>query len=867
MKQGGARKWMAAFLAVSLLLGLTACNKQEEDNTPSGTVYVPTYVPCDLDLDYARDNCCDGTYLYMVGSQETMVMRNSLGEIVRTLDDENLDWDSLNSEFEQGYYVDYLTDYQLYRVNLADGASEMLPDFVPPTIPEGAEGNASVNRMWLDTDGSLWVKENISSYVFDLPEDFDPTNDDRWNYRTDESDVTVLCRLDKNGKELSRIDITSLTESGEEENYTYLNGITACGGVIYALISSYDEEAETELMKITALDESKNVLFTLDCPEQSWGSLVQLPGGAVGYMGNRPKDTDSSTSSGGMRIATTSVMRTAASSVMIDSAASGGTSRYLQLIDPETKDWGTEYPLPYNCYSIYPGGGRFLFYYSINETVYGYNPETMQGEKLLTWSSADINSNYLQFYTFLEDGRILALSQNWGENGNRANYELALLTETDAAILPPKTTLTYASIYVSYSDRNKIIDFNKSSDTHRIEILDYSQFNTETDSSAGLTQLNTDIGAGKVPDILSTRELPVSRYGGAGVLEDLWPFIENDPDLGREKVMEHVLEAAEQDGKLYIAFPSFTINTLVGAKDVVGDRMSWTLADMQAALATMPEGCSYLDAEYTKDQMLSSILEQNLDSYIDWTTGQCSFNTPDFISALEFCNSFAAEFDWENVDWETYKDSDTRIREGMQMLATMSVYSLSDLQYQKARFNGDVSFIGFPREDGGAGSAFELGAGLCMSSTCEDKDGAWQFIRDMFLPQYADVSDEDYYGGGSFSVNKQDFDQAMTYYMTPRYEKDENGNPVLDENGNPVEEKTNWFWIDGEEIPIYAATQADYDQVMALYNSTDHVYSQDTEIMDIVKDVTAGFFNGDKTAQETAGQIQDRVGLYVGELH
>ena len=77
------------------------------------------------------------------------------------------------------------------------------------------------------------------------------------------------------------------------------------------------------------------------------------------------------------------------------------------------------------------------------------------------------------------------------------------------------------------------------------------------------------------------------RFGAMGMLEDLWPYIENDPDLGREAVMDRVLECAEQDGKLYTVFNSFGINTVVGSTAVVGDRTSWTLDDLRTALDTI----------------------------------------------------------------------------------------------------------------------------------------------------------------------------------------------------------------------------------------------------------------------------------------
>ena len=49
-----------------------------------------------------------------------------------------------------------------------------------------------------------------------------------------------------------------------------------------------------------------------------------------------------------------------------------------------------------------------------------------------------------------------------------------------------------------------------------------------------------------------------------GYLEDLWPYIENDPDLGREAVLEAPLKAAEVNGGLYMLFERVEIFTLIG---------------------------------------------------------------------------------------------------------------------------------------------------------------------------------------------------------------------------------------------------------------------------------------------------------------
>ena len=330
--------------------------------------------------------------------------------------------------------------------------------------------------------------------------------------------------------------------------------------------------------------------------------------------------------------------------------------------------------------------------------------------------------------------------------------------------------------------------------------------------------------------------------------------------------MTHLFDVMSVDGKLYQVFSTFSIQTVVGATKVVGDRMSWTLDDLQAALATMPEGCTIFGEGDTKAGMLSNVLAQNMDAFVDWSTGQCSFDSEDFISLLEFCNSFPLEYDWNNVDWEEYEDDNTRVMNGKQMLLNAYLYDLGDsLQMYEVVFNGDYSFIGFPQEDGSVGSSFSLGNGIAMSSTCKDKEGAWSFMREYLMPQYANVDEEYMIGGYNLSTNKADFEKMVEMAMKKEYQLDENGNQVLDENGQPIEVPKYTYGFNDLTVDVYATTQEQYDQFMALYNAIDSISTYDENIYNIVNEVAGGYFNGDKTVQDTAKQIQDRVTLYVNE--
>lgn len=153
-----------------------------------------------------------------------------------------------------------------------------------------------------------------------------------------------------------------------------------------------------------------------------------------------------------------------------------------------------------------------------------------------------------------------------------------------------------------------------------------------------------------------------------------------------------------------------------------------------------------------------------------------------------------------------------------------------------------------------------------MSTTCKDKEGAWTFIRETVMPQSSEESDYFYFNGWGFPVNRQDFDRMAEEAMTPNYILDENGEPMLDENGEPMEDWTSRrHWSDGTILDMYSTSQEEYDQIMALYEAIDTIYSYDESIYSIVLDVAQRYFNDDITVEMAADQIQSRVKIYVNE--
>lgn len=204
-------------------------------------------------------------------------------------------------------------------------------------------------------------------------------------------------------------------------------------------------------------------------------------------------------------------------------------------------------------------------------------------------------------------------------------YSLARLTPAGEEALAGRTVLTLATLGMDSGTRARVLEFNRTSGTHRIEVRDYSEYNTAGDTAAGLSKLNTEIMAGDMPDLLDVSSgVSLRKYAAKGLLEDLWPFIESDPSLGREGVMERVLQAAGIGGKLYRVFSRFAIETAAGAPAVVGDKMGWTLEELRAALAKLPAGCGVLGAGETAGSLFESMFAGCLDRFVDWEAGTAS---------------------------------------------------------------------------------------------------------------------------------------------------------------------------------------------------------------------------------------------------
>lgn len=407
--------------------------------------------------------------------------------------------------------------------------------------------------------------------------------------------------------------------------------------------------------------------------------------------------------------------------------------------------------------------------------------------------------------------------------------------------------LTYAVLTPEHANREAIESFNRTHADVQIVVKEYSDAESRK-------RLLTEILAGQIPDIIdlyagegwNSFQLPYQRLAQKGYLEDLWPFIENDPSLGRDRLLEAPLRAAEVDGGLYMIFGAVSISTLAGDVNVVGNRRSWSLAELQNAYSAMPEGSTVLEYVCRKSDVLSYILPMSLDSFIDWNTGQCSFDSKDFRSIMEFVNSFPLEVDWSSNE-SVNAEISYRRQNGLQMLSSEIIDSVGRIAFINAQYRGNASFVGYPTEDGRAGSCFIIaGVRTAISSGCQNKDAAWEFVRQPLLPRYSEEMLRSQRTLTCIPINRIQYNMANK----------------VDIEREPYEAM---LFIGGPVAEIEPATPEDVLQFDDLVNSINKIDLCDSAVYNIVEDAAGPYFAGDKTLDETVELIQRRAQLYVNE--
>lgn len=524
------------------------------------------------------------------------------------------------------------------------------------------------------------------------------------------------------------------------------------------------------------------------------------------------------------------------------------TKRTLVSYDIETGTTGEEFDIPFSDnFNITRGSGNTLLL-TDSLGVYTWKPGDAEPKMMMSIVNSDLPASNMNYVQIIDDQHFVALYNNLTDWEQRGAY----FTYVDPADIPDKETLVLGGVYIGSDIKARVIDFNKNSDRYRITLKDYVTYNTGTDWMAGQNRLNSDIISGQMPDIMLLSDMnSYGNYISKGVLADIGSLLAADPELGKLEYLQNVWDAYSVNGKLYAVIPSFNVRTMVAKKSLVGEPDSWTMADVEAVLATMPEGAKPF-GDMVRDSYIYYMMSYGGQDFVNMETGKCSFDSQGFMDMLEFAKTLPKEYSddyWEDYD---YNYHESQYRENRSLLYDLYINNIKDCKYQLKGYIGEeVSFVGFPTADSNGSVLNSSNYSFMLSAKSKQLDGAWQFVRQFLTEEYQ--TGEDMY---SMPVLKSAFLAKAQEAMERSY--------WVDEDGNKQYYDDTWY-INGEEVVLEPFTQEEVDRICEFIYTVRRTSYYNEDIRNIILEEAEAFFTGQKSVQEVANIIQSRAQIFVNE--
>jgi ABC-type glycerol-3-phosphate transport system substrate-binding protein len=795
-------------LSLSVCLGLSACGNSvktgDKGNEGAGNRITAdtkqmTYKPEDIDNADMK-----GKDLNWISSGNGMIIFSQYQTIEKEtgkpVSENDVDYDNFDKK--------YISKFTYYKYSIKDNKLTEIKDL------ESEDANTSVNGVSFGKSGNMLLQTS--------------SMDDSGTMK----DTVTL--VDKDFKTIKTLDDVSKT-------ITDMNNGDGSDGYMAILLAEDDKTVVVEYKSLVIFDENGKKIKETDVPTDKAGQNKEMP--VEGYL----------MMNDGNRI----LINEANYGDITDDSSERNYKSIYYTYDISKDAWSDPYETEYenltgvNGITFLDSTDKDFDYYAFyNKQLVGMKFGSDEKKGVIDFTASEINANNIMNLIDAGDGSFFI---NIIDDMDSGKMKFMKLTKVDPNDIKDKQEITVSVIFGSDDITNHVIDFNKKSDKYRVKLVEYGESNDP------VGKFNEDIAAGHIPDLISVDNLNVSKYAEKGLFEDLTPYFDKDPDINLSDLRQNFVDACKIDGKLYFMSASFNISTLLmQRKDAEGiDKLN--MDSVLKLYKSKPEG-TYVFQGMPGDRLsvLDSFLSTQLNDYIDWNNGQCTFDSDGFKSLLKLCHDGAPKKVDDNA-YENVPSLKDEIKEGKVLfIQNRTLFDPSTIYFYDKIFKkaGGVEYTGFPTEDGGR-SYFQLGDGaFAIYSKSKVKDGAWEFIKDMFTKDYQ----ENIIGQYNYAIPTRldvydDYEKLFT--ATEKY-KAPNGQEIEPYNmQSSIDDKTT--------VNIKPLSKEQFDVFNDVIENTKVLQVADNDVNGIITDEAEAYFNDDKDVDQVADIIQNRVSNYVNE--
>lgn len=281
--------------------------------------------------------------------------------------------------------------------------------------------------------------------------------------------------------------------------------------------------------------------------------------------------------------------------------------------------------------------------------------------------------------------------------------------------------------------------FNETNADYYAVFVDYG---VEED---GLSTLMRDISYGNAPDVVISSGIIDTANG----FVDLYAFMDEDTEIGREDFIPGLLPKLEDRGELHQIWDQFCINTMFVPKEQFDNIDCITLPDV-AEQYRQSNSDGYLFSSWTtKEIFMSSVLGGLISRCVDFEQGSANFATEEFNYIYEICNALPKEIDAERITFE----------EGI--IKTWSIMSPEALKGITEEYGTNIRFFASAdRAKNYTEIWCRTGGRMMIPSRSERQAGAWEFIKTV-LSYECQINNKAFFRSG-FPVIAKAFDKLTS---------------------------------------------------------------------------------------------------------
>lgn len=322
--------------------------------------------------------------------------------------------------------------------------------------------------------------------------------------------------------------------------------------------------------------------------------------------------------------------------------------------------------------------------------------------------------------------------------------------------------------------------------------------------------------AGNGPDMYFTGgESSFGSFNGSAVFENLLPYLDNSEQIHRDDLLTAVIDAVSEDSGLYTIPIDFTILTMSEQMNLLPQK-DMSISDMLLLPDVQNGNLSVFPADMSQESLWYWLSSLYICTNLDEESGKCQFDTQEYIDLLRCCKSI------QNFNAQDPVPS---------IFSFQQIPGLRRLIFLQKHYGDDIALFS------GLGTAYYMEHSFAISNTSTQKDGAWQFIEYMLT---TNLSKQEFSWPVSVKCMQKLIDAACSVGI---WYSDIGDYKTL----SPSNAELLWDFFD--------------------QSSGAGVVGKHPELIQIMKEESAKYFAGDKTAEEAAAMTQSRAQLYLAEQY